>query len=175
VSIGEFGERGSSSIKDILALIMCSAMAAFCMSPARADYTPVSPCRIVDTRYTTDGAMAPRETRKFRVYGDISSQNQGGGGAPGDYPTFCAGPGGVPTAVHINVTVVPGGPRGQSGWAAVWPADKAQPNASWLNYVAGTQNIANAGTVATSAGDAMISVQTLRSTQVIIDVLGYFD
>jgi hypothetical protein len=145
--------------------------------PSALGYTAVKPCRIVDTRYGVGGVFSAGETRHFRVYGNISDQNQDGGGAPSSYPTSCPFLLGEPSAVHINLTVVPRGPLGEGGWAAVWPWNESQPSVSWLNYRSGEQNVANAGTVATtvsSSSDPDISVRALRSVDIIIDVLGYY-
>jgi hypothetical protein len=144
-------------------------------------YTAVNPCRIVDTRYGLGGMMSAGEIRNFRVYGNIRQQNNVTGAAPSDYPASCPFDLAEPSAVHINVTVVPRGPRGQGGFVTVWPWSKTQPNASWMNYVSGVQNIANAGTVAITAAPGAapdaepdISVYALRDIHLIIDVLGYY-
>jgi hypothetical protein len=147
------------------------------LPPNILGYTAVTPCRIVDTRFGIGGAIEPGETRHFHVYGDISGQNKAAGGAPLDYPDSCPFALGEPSAVNINLTIVPLGPTGQKGWAAVWPWDEPRPAASWINYASGVQNIANAGTVATTASsgaDPDISVYAPRKVHVIIDVLGYY-
>lgn len=73
--------------------------------------------------------------------------------------------------------VVPQGPAGERGSATLWPWDTPLPSASWINYLAGAQNIANAGTVQTTATDATnpdISVRATRDIHLVIDVLGYY-
>ena len=84
---------------------------------------------------------------------------------------------GEPKAVHMNVTIVPDGSPGEPGYATLWPWGEEQPTASWINYMAGTQNIANAGTVKTTASseaDPDFSVYAAANIHVVIDVLGYF-
>ena len=145
--------------------------------PATLGYTAVTPCRIVDTRFGIGGSFSAGETRHFHVYGDISDQNKASGGAPADYPDECPFALGEPSAVHINLAVVPMGPAGQGGWAAAWPWNQPQPAASFINYTAGVQTIANAGVVAatvSSGSDPDISVFALRDVHIIIDVMGYY-
>jgi hypothetical protein len=145
--------------------------------PRATAYFPVSPCRIVDTRYGVGGMMSEGETRHFRSYGDVANQNKAGGGAPADYPSECPFELGEHAAVHLNVTIVPMGERGQGGFATIWPWGETQPISSWINYKAGTQNIANAGIVKTTASsgtDPDFSVYARRDLHLIIDVLGYF-
>ena len=145
--------------------------------PPTLGYTAVSPCRIVDTRFGIGGAFDADETRHFHVYGDISDQNKAGGGAPADYPDECPFALGEADAVHINLAVVPMGPAGQGGFAAAWPWGQPRPAASFINYTAGVQTIANAGVVAATADsgdDPDISVYALRNVHIIIDVMGYY-
>jgi hypothetical protein len=145
--------------------------------PATLGYTAVQPCRIVDTRFGVGGSLSVGETRQFHSYGDISEQNQAAGGAPADYPAVCPFALGEHTAVHLNVTAVPLGPSGQKGFATLWPWNTARPAASFINYAAGSQNIANAGIVKTTASagsDPDFSVYASRNIDLVIDVLGYF-
>jgi hypothetical protein len=145
--------------------------------PGVLGYTAVAPCRIVDTRYTLEGAIAAGQTRHFHSYGDVADQNQAVGSAPVDYPADCPFALGEHAAAQLNVTVVPLGPAGEKGFASLWPWGESQPKASWINYAAGTQNIANAGIVKTtlsSGADPDFSVYASRNVHLVIDVLGYF-
>ena len=92
----------------IVLCIMFISMQAFVVKDVKAEsdapdlekdyvFTPVKPCRIVDTRLA-GGAFVPGETRDFNVYGSVASQ----GGDPN-----CPSPKGEPRGVHLNVTVVP--------------------------------------------------------------------
>lgn len=144
--------------------------------PGLFGYTPVEPCRIVDTRFGIGGAFSANETRSFHTYGDISDQNQGAGGAPAEYPTECpfAGEHG---AAHLNVTVVPLQSGGAAGFVAVWPHGSVQPAASLVNFKRDLQNIANAAVVATNESDAAtpdISVFAKQPLHLVIDVMGYY-
>ncbi len=132
-------------------------------------FTPVTPCRIVDTRFAPGGAIPANSTRNFRVYGDASVMaNQGGNiaGCPSPRGAFVdAG------AVHINVTVVP---VGGNGFVKVYPYLAPEPNASLVNFKLGA-NIANAATIKTcfSCGPD-ITVKVSQTAHVIVDVLGYY-
>jgi hypothetical protein len=133
-------------------------------------FTPVEPCRIVDTRNPgpVSGEFSPGERREFSVYGTTEISGQGGN------PAGCPAPSGEPSAVHLNVTAVP-----QSGVGnfAVFPANVNPPNASLLNYSAGVQNIANAASIKTyiQAGAEEIEVKnSFGFAHLVIDVLGYY-
>jgi hypothetical protein len=139
-------------------------------SQADLVYTPVSPCRIIDTRLA-GGPIAGGTTRSFRVTGgDLSSQ---GGSATG-----CGIPAGAATAAVINfVAVNPAGP----GDLRITPFGTPMPTASILNYAAVPGlNIANGPAVALcdSAVAACASDFTIQAdvsaTQVVADVQGYF-
>jgi hypothetical protein len=139
-------------------------------SQADLVYTPVTPCRIIDTR-VADGPIAGGTTRDFRVTGtDLSSQ---GGSATG-----CGIPAGAATAAVINfVAVNPAGP----GDLRITPFGTPMPTASIINYAAVPGlNIANGPTVAicdpavaTCASDFTIQADS-AATQVVADVQGYF-
>lgn len=127
-------------------------------------YTPVKPCRIIDTR-DAGGPFSSYETREYYVYGSVASQ----GGA-----ASCYSPKGEPRAVHINVTVVP--VSGQGHFKA-YPANIGPPGASLINYKTGVQNIANAATVQNYyyAGQPEIEFQNKFGTaDLVVDVLGYY-
>jgi outer membrane protein assembly factor BamB len=133
-------------------------------------YTPITPCRIIDTRLA-GGPIAGGTTRDFRVTGtDLSTQ---GGSATG-----CGIPAGAATAAVINfVAVNPAGP----GDLRITPFGTPMPTASILNYAAVPGlNIANGPTVAicdpavaACASDFTIQADS-AATQVVADVQGYF-
>jgi hypothetical protein len=125
-------------------------------------YTPVTPCRIVDTR-SAGGAIPPGGIRSYNVWGDVASQ--------GGNPAGCPSPKGEPYTAHINVTVVPLG----NGNIVAYPYDSTAPLASLVNYRADAQNIANSATVKTCFNCSKdINIKSNNSTaHVIIDVLGY--
>lgn len=126
-------------------------------------YTPVTPCRIVDTRNAVAGALAGGVTRLFDV--DSSNLTTQGGSSTG-----CGIPLGVAQAVTMTIVAVPpAGPGHLTAWGLT-----AQPLSSVLNY-AGNDVIADTAIipVVPGGGDdfALVSVAT---THVVVDVLGYF-
>jgi hypothetical protein len=126
-------------------------------------YTPVTPCRIVDTRLA-GGAIPPGGIRSYNVRGAVASQ--------GGNPSACPSPKGEPRAVHINVAAVPLG----NGNIRAFPSGSASPTASLVNYRAGVQNVANSGTIKTCFNCTRdINIQSNFGTaHVVIDVLGYY-
>jgi DNA-binding beta-propeller fold protein YncE len=118
-------------------------------------FVPLSqPCRAVDTR-PEDGGSGPIQ-----------------GGTHQDFPISGAGDCGVlPSAAvySLNVTVVP---QAALGYLTIWPAGQPQPVVSTLNSQDGRIK-ANAAIVPAGAnGD--ISVYVTDTTNVIVDVNGYF-
>ena len=77
-----------------------------------------------------------------------------------------------PLAYSFNVTVVPN-PAGQPlGYLTVWPSNQTQPVVSTLNNPTATV-VANAAIVP-AAPDGDIDVYAYNSTDLIIDINGYF-
>lgn len=117
-------------------------------------YIPLQiPCRAADTR-TPNGAIPGGTIRNF---------NPGGGGCSISAPTT-----GV-IAYAMNVTVVPHGPL---GYLTVWPAGELQPQVSTLNSPDGRIK-ANAAIV-TGGTNGQISIFASNTTDVLLDVSGYF-
>jgi len=140
-------------------------------SQADLVYTPVAPCRIVDTRIA-GGILNAAATRDFWVTGTgFASQ----GGAAG----FCGVPFGPATAAMLNfVATSSAGP----GNLQTWPYGGAIPTASRLNYgsVAGLASIANGlaipicdPSVSTCTRDFTVRANN-SNTHVVVDVVGYF-
>ena len=112
-------------------------------------FQPVSPCRIVDTRYSTP--ILGGGSRDFDFVGSP-----------------CQVPAGV-AAYSLNVTVVP---RGGLGYLTIWPAGQPQPFISTMNSLDG-RIIANAAIVPAGA-KGVVSVAVTDTTDVILDINGYF-
>jgi hypothetical protein len=139
-------------------------------SGANLVYTPLTPCRIIDTRIA-GGLLTPGAPRSFFVVGTAGFETQGG----------LAGGCGVPTsatAVMINfVAVDPAGP----GNLRAFPFGQSQPLASIINYAA-ISGLALANGVlvptcdhSTAACTFDITIQANASaTQLVADVFGYF-
>jgi hypothetical protein len=160
-----------------LALAACGSMvpAAFGQG-GELVYTPVTPCRIVDTRQG-GGPIAGGTQRNFVVTGNTGFVAQGGNAAGCGLPT------GLATSVMFNFTAVNMTGAGNArAWAVASP-QPAPPNASILNFgqVAGLGAIANGIAVpicdpaATScaAGELRVQIDG-ASANMVIDVVGFF-
>jgi hypothetical protein len=92
-------------------------------STSELTYTPVNPCRIVDTRKTSAGMIGANTERDFHVFGNSSTISAQGGN-----PFGCPSPLDDPHAVHINMVAVnPTGkgnlqafPQGAGTGAGLW-------------------------------------------------------
>jgi hypothetical protein len=149
------------SFRFALAFLACG-MAASCL-PTTAQvldatlpmqYIPLEiPCRAADTRMA-GGAITAGTVRNF---------SPGGGGCSVSPPTS-----GV-IAYAMNITVSPHGPLNH---LTVWPAGELQPQVSTLNSLDGRIK-ANAAIV-TGGTNGQISVFASDTTDVVLDVSGYF-
>lgn len=127
-------------------------------------YSPVTPCRIVDTR-NAGGPIGNHTTRSFDVDGSNFSP-QGGNAGP------CGIPYGVARAVVMNITVTqPSAP----GYLTAWGLGATQPLASTLNFVGG-DTLANTTIVPVLPGTGNdFNIYAGGATaHVVIDVLGYY-
>ena len=112
-----------------------------------------TPCRAVDTRIT-GGPIAAGTSQSFYP---------AGGGC--NIPLPSTGP----IVYALNVTVVPHGPL---GYLSVWPTGATQPLLSTLNSPDGRVK-ANAA-LATGGNGGEISVYASNTTDLVLDVSGYF-
>ena len=128
-------------------------------------YTPLTPCRIVDTR-VAGGTIPALATRGFKAWG-TSFAAQGGSA------TNC----GIPqntnvAALDLNVVVVG---TGADGYITLFPFGVAQPTASTLNYLAGAV-LANGAAVKVSQASPSLAndwnVYTSAATHFVADVTG---
>jgi YVTN family beta-propeller protein len=124
-------------------------------APTALQFVPLAqPCRAVDTR-PDHGGGGPIQGGTFQNF-PIS-----GAGTCGTMASAAA--------YSMNVSVVPNGPL---GYLTVWPAGQTRPLASTLNSLDGRIK-ANAAIIpAGASGD--ISVYASNTTNVIVDVNGYF-
>jgi len=124
------------------------------------DFIPVTPCRIVDTRtgFGFSGAFGPPAlvegaTRNFPV-------QQSGCGIPSTAQVY-----------SVRMTAVAPGPL---GYLTTWPQEQTLPNVSTLNApgggVVGNEAMVPAGTET----GGPISVYVSDSTDLLIDINGYF-
>lgn len=147
-------------------------------------FAPVSPCRLIDTRLTSEGQLRPGETRGFRVRETETGYTEQGGEAAG-----CGLPGldgltlktNVVRAVALNVlTVDVGGP----GSLAIWPANRSEPEVGSVSFanalggdgVTGGLLVAvcdEAGLDPCNGGDLKIKAK-MSGAHVVAEVVGYF-
>jgi hypothetical protein len=129
------------------------SLAAFAQVPLQ--FVPVTPCRIADTR------LAPGP------FGGPSLQGQ----TSRDFvipDSACSIPS-TAAAYSLNVAVVP---HGGLGYLTVWPAGQSRPTIATLNSVDGRIK-ANAAIIPAGT-NAAISVYATQTTDVILDIDGYF-
>ena len=128
-------------------------------------YTPVTPCRIIDTRFPTPNILGPNSGRDFGI---TSSDYSAQGGQAGS----CGIPANA-SAVAINVVST-----GQSGLGhlRVIQSGVAVPNVAFLNYRAGV-NTANAGiarVAAPSSTNGLFIYSGGSQSHAVVDIMGYF-
>ncbi len=129
-------------------------------------YTPIQPCRIVDTRNTAAGQIAANSTRNFVSINASNFISQGGS------TTNCGTLGQSATAVALNVTAVT---PVANGYTTVFPFGTPQPLSSNVNYYAGI-TAAN-GVIATIPNPVSTFDFTIYSnaqSHYVVDILGYF-
>jgi hypothetical protein len=135
-------------------------------------FTPIAPCRMVDTRGTgaRTGLLLVNTNRTFDLEDEGFGQGQGGDVSCVGIPTVS------PTAWAVNITVV--GPYAGLGALKGWAAASAEPSASIINYGPNVSGgIAN-GLTMTGCNNCVddITVRAIgTATHVIIDVVGYYD
>ena len=129
-------------------------------------YTPVAPCRILDTRNVAAGAIAANSTRNFVAFGVSSFTSQGGSATNCGVNPLAA------TAVAIHVTAVT---PATAGYATAYPFGTTQPVAASINYAAGAI-VNNALIVQTPNPIASFdfTVYTFASSHYVADIVGYF-
>lgn len=139
------------------------------LGSAAADlvYTPLAPCRIIDTR-VAGGTVAAGATRDFNAVvgagGNFTSQ----GGSATDCGIVAAGQ----AAVVINLVAVT---PSTAGYATAYPFGTTQPLASSINYTAGA--VVNNSVVVklpTPLTTKDFTIFTFGTSHFVADVVGYF-
>lgn len=120
-------------------------------------FHPLTPARVQDSR--PSGPQAGPYATPWGPGATRTVQVAGVGGVAADA-----------TAVSLNVTVT--NPTA-AGYLTLWPAGAARPLASSLNW-APSRTVANAVTVAVGASGAVSVFNSAGSTDVIVDVVGYY-
>ncbi len=129
-------------------------------------YTPVAPCRILDTRNVAAGAIAANSSRNFVAFGVSSFAGQGGSATNCGVNPLAA------TAVAINLTAVT---PATAGFATAYPFGTTRPVAASVNYAAGAI-VNNALIVQTPNPIASFdfTVYTFAQSHYVADIVGYF-
>lgn len=131
-------------------------------------FTPVTPCRIVDTR-VAGGPIGANSSRAFlavALNGLATFTSQGGSA------TTCGVAAVNGSAVALNVTaVVPSG----AGFATVYPQGLSRPLAASLNYTAGS--IVNNSVVVGIPNPLALTdflIYTFAQSDYVVDIIGYY-
>ncbi|HEY1136210.1 MAG TPA: hypothetical protein VGE64_01840 [Xanthomonadaceae bacterium] len=128
-------------------------------------FTPVQPCRIVDTRIA-QGAVAAGQVRSYGAAGRSHYIDQGGS------TTNCGLQSELPGAVMLSVTAVT---PAQAGYATVFTAGATRPETASVNYVAGAVvNNAAVVRVPNPAATYDFSIFSYATSDYVVDVIGYF-
>jgi hypothetical protein len=149
-----------TSVRWLLALTLAgvSAMLLAERAEAQANYFPLTPCRITDTRQPSDAPALQ-------------------GGVPRNFAI--AGTCGIPstaTAVAFNFTVTQ---ASSAGFLTVFPQGSSQPTASLLQFGPGQSTVvSNAATLALGSGNITAAATTVPdggSVHLIINIYGYYE
>lgn len=135
--------------------------------PSENLYVPITPCRIVDTRYgsgTGGTPFASLQTRTYYVSGTL------GFGAQGGKSDGCGIPGGTVALAASFLVVSPSG----AGRIHAWPNGSSEPTATTYYY--GNHTGSNSSTVTVNpATSYSLKVRNYSaSTDLVIDVTGYY-
>jgi hypothetical protein len=129
-------------------------------------FTPVAPCRILDTRNVAAGAIAANSSRSFVGFGVSSFASQGGSATNCGVNPLAA------TAVAINLTAVL---PATAGYATAYQFGAPQPVASSINYTAGA--IVNNALIVQTPNPVSsfdFTVYTFAQSHYVADIVGYF-
>ena len=126
-------------------------------------FTPITPCRIVDTRGA--GGVIPGATSRVFKGWAANYTAQGGSSSTCGLPqtTDIA-------ALAVNLLVIV--PEAE-GWIAAWPVGTSMPLVSNLNYKA-NDVLANSAILKINQTTADFNVYTVASTHLAVDVTGYY-
>jgi hypothetical protein len=129
-------------------------------------YTPIQPCRILDTRSSAGGAIPANTTRSFISINSSNFSSQGGSA------TNCGTMGLAATAVAINLTAVT---PTNAGYATAFPFGTTQPVAASVNYAAGDiVNNALIVQIPNPLSSFDFSVYSFAQSHYVADIVGYF-
>jgi hypothetical protein len=158
-------------ILPIAALVTISTSSFAQLGSADKDlvYTPVTPCRVLDTRTSQGGtgAIVASGTKHFKIWGQTTYAAQGGKNSDCGITA-----GSDVAAVAMNFTVVT---PAAGGFITAYPFGGALPVAATVNFQVG--DIARGDfTIAkvTQSGTNHLSIYSSSLTDVVGDVVGYY-
>lgn len=159
----------------LLAAMMTFATTAFAQLGSLSSdlvFTPVTPCRIMDTRNagSNSGILLAGTTRTF--YGLSSSGNYPSQGSVNLNCGALSPATNDTAAIVLNFTTV--SPAAQ-GYITAFPTGASQPAAATVNFTAGSV-IGNNATlkVAQTGGGAQFNIFTTTDVHVVADIVGYY-
>ena len=132
-------------------------------------YTPITPCRILDTRFSGGGSFTAGTTQSFKATNPAGTFSSQGGS-----PTNCA----IPVkaqSVTVNFTVFNTGAG--PAFITAWPFNQPNPGTATLNWTSPGAQVANGAIlpVCTGAGCTFdFNVFASSSTDLVADIVGYF-
>jgi len=147
--------------------LAAAAPAAAVDTAVESKYTPITPCRIVDTRRGGGGRLKNGTTRAYKTTGTTGFAPQGGHSGGCGIPTSA-------TAVETTVTAVNASGK---GWLKLYPGTATIPTATFMNYTnAFNANGSAALTISAAAttGDFRVT-NFAKTTDIVIDIQGYYE
>jgi hypothetical protein len=128
-------------------------------------FTPITPCRLLDTRSGAATGATPARTSPLGAGESLTVS------ARGDFGK-CVALSATATGATLNVTIVDGT---AGSYLTVWPADKAKPLASSLNWTAGQGATPNQVTTALDSSGQFSLFNNAGTVDVIVDVVGLYE
>lgn len=157
-------------ISAALVFTACSTLASAQLGNPSTDlvYTPVTPCRIIDSRIATAGQMPADSVRSFNGWTTTNFANQGGLNN-----SDCNIPANTDTAaIVVYFTVVH---PSAAGYITTYPGDALRPLASTVNFAAGEVKGNNATLKLNQTGTGShFKVFTSSAAHLVADVVGYY-
>jgi hypothetical protein len=130
-------------------------------------YTPIAPCRIIDTRASAAGPLLANTSRNFIAINAVNFAPQGGNNSD------CGTAGLDATVVAINVTAVF---PSATGFATVHAFGTTRPGIASVNYTAnGLVNNALIVQIPNPFAAADFVLYTSATSHYVVDIVGYFN
>ena len=152
-----------------LALAATSTLASAQLGTLNTDlvYTPITPCRLIDTRSAVAGQMVAGSVRTFNGWTATNFASQGGAN------TTCGLRADTNNAaIAVNFTIVS---PSSGGYITAYPANAAQPLAATLNFNAGDVKGSNAILKLNQTGSGShFNIYSTSATHLVADVVGYY-